>query len=94
MRAVRGIGQGMEAQREAGLMAKGGNPTGANQYSTRASGSESDLQPNSYEAPKEPAPITLEQAGIDKHLADKARKFAARTEEFETFAQRLDASRL
>ena len=31
-------------------------------------------------------PITLEEAGIDKHLADKARKFAARTpEEFEIF---------
>jgi hypothetical protein len=32
------------------------------------------------------APVTLSEAGIDKHLADKARKFAARTdEEFETF---------
>ncbi|MGO9720866.1 MAG: hypothetical protein ACLPOA_09820 [Methylocella sp.] len=31
-------------------------------------------------------PITLADAGIDKHLADKARKFADRTEdEFETF---------
>jgi hypothetical protein len=32
MRAVRGIGQAMEAQRGAGLMAKGGNPEGVNQY--------------------------------------------------------------
>jgi hypothetical protein len=31
-------------------------------------------------------PITLAEAGIDKHLADRARKFADRTDdEFETF---------
>jgi hypothetical protein len=36
-------------------------------------------------------PITLAEAGIDKHLADKARKFAVRTrEEFEVFLGRLN----
>jgi hypothetical protein len=31
-------------------------------------------------ATEDPKPITLAEAGIDKHLADKARKFAARTD--------------
>jgi hypothetical protein len=68
MRAVRKLGQLMGAQRDAGLMAKGGQPY-------QATGSVLD--------PVEiiEKPITLEQAGIDKHLADKARKFAARTDE-------------
>jgi phage N-6-adenine-methyltransferase len=70
LRAVRKIGELMEAQREAGLMHIGGRP--------RKTGSVVD--PVFKEA------ITLDEAGIDKHLADKARKFAARTDdEFETF---------
>jgi hypothetical protein len=70
MRAVRQIGLMMDAQREAGLMAKGA--------ATPQRGSAMD--------PREDSPITLADAGIDKHLADKARKFADRTDdEFETF---------
>jgi hypothetical protein len=55
----------IEAQREAGMMAKPGPKI------DRVQG-----------GPE----LTLLDAGIDKHLADKARKFADRTEdEFETF---------
>jgi hypothetical protein len=78
MRAVRKIGQIMEAQREAGLMAKG---TRGNIQEVLGNTGGSDQDP-----PVE-SPITLSEAGIDKHLADKARKFAARTDdEFETLA--------
>jgi hypothetical protein len=65
MRAVRGIGQAMEAQREAGLMAKG---TRGNSQEVLSGGS--DLEPP--DEPEEPKPITLAEAGIDKHLADRA----------------------
>lgn len=51
----------MAAQRDAGMMAK---PTGANQYVDRVE--------NGPEAQ-----ITLAEAGIDKNLADRARKLAA-----------------
>jgi hypothetical protein len=74
MRAVRQIGLMMEAQREAGLMATGamGNPGGRGAPIVRDESG--------------PTQITLADAGIDKHLADKARKFADRTpEEFEKF---------
>jgi hypothetical protein len=73
-RAVRGIGQAMEAQREAGLMSKGAAAPG-NANWQRQRGSESD--PRCENERDEPKTITLAEAGIDKHLADKARKFAA-----------------
>jgi len=78
LRAVRSIGLIIEKQRNAGLLAKGGG-NGSNQFQ-KATGSKP--------APvaDKPLSITLSEAGIDKHLADKARKFADRTEEeFETF---------
>jgi hypothetical protein len=85
MRAVRGIGQGMEVQREAGLMAKG--TRGEIQQGVDGhGGSVLDPPGSEPEEPEEPAPITLEQAGIDKHLTDKARKSAARTDEEFEFA--------
>jgi hypothetical protein len=73
MRAVPGIGQAMEAQREAGLMAKGAKAVPG----TKGFSGGSDLDPPLALATDEPRPITLAEAGIDKHLADKARKFAA-----------------
>lgn len=60
-RAERRLGEMMASQRDAGLMAKGGQPYQA-----------TGLQEN----PVGPAP-TLAEAGIDKNLADRARKFAA-----------------
>ncbi len=54
--------------REAGMMAKGGGD-GSNQYH-RATGSAVDP------VALDEAPVTLSEAGIDKHLADKARKSA------------------
>ena len=75
MRAGRGSGQAMEAQREAGLMSKGAAAPG-NANWQRQRGSESD--PRCENERDEPKTITLAEAGIDKHLADKARKFAAR----------------
>jgi hypothetical protein len=78
MRAVRLLGQLMAKQRDAGMMAIG---TRGNIREVLTGGSK--VVPPDMD---KPAIITLEQAGIDKHLADKARKFAARTdEEFETF---------
>ena len=74
-RAVRGIGQATEAQREAGLMSKGAAAPG-NANWQRQRGSESD--PRCENERDEPKTITLAEAGIDKHLADKARNFAAR----------------
>jgi hypothetical protein len=56
----------MEAQREAGLMAKGGNPDGFNQY-RRACGSDSDPQANEED---EPQTITLAGAGGAISLRD------------------------
>jgi hypothetical protein len=45
----------------------------------------SKTDPRSVGAAQE-HPLTLAEVGIDKHLADRARKFAARTDEkFETF---------
>lgn len=61
IRAERRIGELMAAQRDAGEMAKGGQP----HQST-------GLQKNPVAA----AP-TLAEAGIDKNLADRARKYAA-----------------
>lgn len=61
IRAERRIGELMAAQRDAGALSSGGRPS-------EKTGSKTD--PVS-------APPTLEEAGIDKHLADRARKFAA-----------------
>jgi hypothetical protein len=78
MRAVRQIGLMMETHREDGAMAKGGG-NGSNQFQ-KATGSKPDPVAQ---------PITLADAGIDKHLADKARKFAALSEEkFEALVER------
>ena len=52
----------------------------------RAAGLMAKPYPGSATDPGKDKPLTLSEAGIDKHLADKARKFADRTEEeFETF---------
>ncbi|MGY4371844.1 phage N-6-adenine-methyltransferase [Bradyrhizobium sp. LB1.3] len=66
-RAERRIGEIMAMQRDAGLLAKGGQGSGSNQYEVRDTDG--------------PAPITLPEMGIDKHLADRARKYAAVPEE-------------
>lgn len=60
-RAERRLGEMMAAQREANGFSAGGRPS-------EKTGSQTD--PVS-------APPTLAEAGIDKHLADRARKFAA-----------------
>lgn len=60
IRAERRLGEMMAAQRDAGMMAQGGQPY-------QSTGSVSDP----VGAP------TLADAGIDKHLADRARKYAA-----------------
>lgn len=66
IRAERRIGELMAAQKEAGLMASGGQPH----------------QKNPTGSKKNPvAPITLAEVGIDKSLADRARKYAAVPEE-------------
>lgn len=62
IRAERRIGELMAAQRDAGLLSSGAQGTGSNQYEVRVSA--------------QPAP-TLAEAGIDKNLADRARKYAA-----------------
>lgn len=59
-RAERRIGELMAAQRDAGLLANGGDAMRARV----ANG-------------PEVSPPTLSEAGIDKHLADRARKYAA-----------------
>ncbi|MBZ9973489.1 phage N-6-adenine-methyltransferase [Mesorhizobium sp. BR-1-1-8] len=69
IRAERRLGELMAAQREIGLLKPGGD-MGANQYEAWVADG--------------PKPITLVEAGIDKHLADRARKSAAIPEtEFE-----------
>jgi phage N-6-adenine-methyltransferase len=68
-RAERRLGELMAAQREAGLLSKGGGD-----------------QKSEHRVLEKPidAPITLAEAGIDKNLADRARKYAAIPEpEFE-----------
>ena len=65
VRAERRVGELMQAQRETVGLAK---PTGSNQHQDRV-----------RTGPK--APSTLAEAGIDKHLADRARKLAAMPEE-------------
>lgn len=72
-RAERRIGELIAGQRKAGLMAEGakGNPGGQGAAIVRVADG--------------PAQITLSEAGIDKHLADRARKYAAVPEqEFES----------
>lgn len=70
-RAERRIGELMAAQREAGLMSTGAQGSGSNQHQV-------------VRVETKPAAITLSEAGIDKNLADRARKYAAVPEqEFE-----------
>lgn len=61
-RAERRLGEMMAAQRDAGLLGAGG-----------------DMGKNQHEAwvADKPKPPTLAEAGIDKNLADRARKYAA-----------------
>ena len=63
IRAERRIGELMSAQRDAGMMNDGAKGTGSNQHEVRVA--------------EKPAPPTLAEAGIDKNLADRARKYAA-----------------
>lgn len=65
IRAERRIGELMKQQRDAGMMAKGakGNPGGRGAKIVRVA--------------DEPTQITLAEVGIDKSLADRARKYAA-----------------
>jgi len=63
IRAERRIGELMAAQKEAGLINRGAQGTGSNQHEVRVSA--------------QPAPPTLAEVGIDKNLADRARKLAA-----------------
>ena len=60
--AERRIGELMAAQKEAGLLKPGGD-TGRNQHEAWVADG--------------PKPPTLSEVGIDKHLADRARKLAA-----------------
>ena len=68
-RATRRLGELIDLQRKAGLLAKGTRGSGR----PRLGGSQTD-------PPKDPAP-TLSDVGINKHLADSARKLAAMPEE-------------
>lgn len=63
MRAERRLGELMAAQRETIGLAKGARGRGSNQHQVRVEDG--------------PTPPTLSEAGIDKHLADRARKMAA-----------------
>ncbi len=65
IRAERRIGELMKAQKDAGLMAAGA-PKG-NQNASKQRVAEKPIE----------APITLADVGIDKNLADRARKYAA-----------------
>lgn len=61
IRAEMRLGDMMQKMREAGMLAKGGLP-----YQSSSTGSKSD-----------PVELTYGSMGIDKHLADRARKMAA-----------------
>lgn len=63
IRAERRLGEMIAAQRDAGDLSKGAQGTGSNQHQVRVANG--------------PAAISLAEAGIDKHLADRARKLAA-----------------
>lgn len=63
IRAERRLGEMIAAQRDAGDLSKGAQGTGSNQHQLRVANG--------------PAAISLAEAGIDKHLADRARKLAA-----------------
>jgi hypothetical protein len=73
MQAERKLGQLMAAQRTAELMAKGtqgqGNPDWLGGSKSVPLSDVPDDEP--------PPPITLAEAGIDKHLAQRAREAAA-----------------
>lgn len=82
IRAERRIGELMAAQKEAGLLNRGAAVEGIGK---RGSGADPRWNRGDigYDAPRigditeAPRPITLAEAGIDKHLADRARKYAA-----------------
>ena len=65
-RGERRLGELMAAQREAGMMSRGTAGTGND-----------NVTGGLRENPPVDAPITLSEAGIDKNLADRARKYAA-----------------
>lgn len=67
-RAERRLGELMEDQRKAGKLAKGAKGSGSNQHK------------KVVRVANGPAP-TLAQQGVDKHLADRARKSAAMSKE-------------
>lgn len=71
IRAERRLGELIAAQREAGLMATG----------TKGQLVGKDASGGFVCNPPEEKPITLAEAGIDKNLADRARKYAAIPEE-------------
>jgi N6-adenosine-specific RNA methylase IME4 len=77
MRATRQIGVMMDEDRKAGRLAKGGE-----QYRSKGTG-----------ASKAPVVRTLEKQGIDKHLAQRARK-AAKTDEATFERQMVRAKRI
>mgnify|MGYP002132418700 CR=1 FL=1 len=84
-RAERRIGELMAAQREAGLLSEGGRPkTGLGQNPVSSMRFINEFEDRAPYGPPE-RPITLTEAGIDKNLADRARKYAAVPEqEFES----------
>lgn len=88
-RAERRLGELMAAQRDAGLMANGGDAAKARVHT----GPEVYATKNRFEHPLERdfAPITLAEVGIDKHLADRARKYAAIPQQ--EFEARIDSYR-
>lgn len=63
MRAERRLGELMQAQRNTFGLNQGARGSGSNQHQVRVTG--------------EPAPLTLAEVGVDKNLADRARKMAA-----------------
>jgi hypothetical protein len=76
-RAVRRLGEVMEENRKAGKLAKGGQPY---QKQAKSTG----LTKNPVEKP-----MSLESQGIDKNLADAARKAAAMSaEKFEASVEK------
>lgn len=78
-RAERRLGELMAAQREAGLMSKGAATDGVGKRGL-------EKNPRSAELPP-----TLAEAGIDKNLADRARKYAAIPQK--EFEDRIDIYR-
>lgn len=72
-RAERRIGELMAAQKNANLLHAGGRPQQTGSNSDPVSFKLEDVRPH----PKDEERVKLAEAGIDKHLADRARKYAA-----------------